>query len=138
MRVMLTKRFGFEAAHFLPFVAEGHRCRRLHGHSFRVEISVSGEVSRDTGWFLDYGVMADAVKPWIDLLDHRLLNAVPGLENPTSELLAGWLWERLSAPLPGLARITVFETCTTRCDYDGPGSSSGARVGGAAAGPAEA
>lgn len=124
MVVSLSKVFGFESAHFLPRVPEGHRCRRLHGHSYRVGILVRGEVDPEIGWFLDYGEMSDIVKPVLDLLDHRLLNAVPGLENPTSEILAAWLWDKLAGGLPGLSRISVHETCVTRCDYDGPESSS--------------
>lgn len=120
MKVRLSKRFAFEAAHFLPAVPDGHRCRRLHGHSFRFEVEVGGEVDPTTGWLLDYGELSARVRPVVDQLDHTLLNAVPGLENPTAELLAAWLWSRLAPGLPSLARISVLETCTTRCDYLGP------------------
>lgn len=119
MIVRLAKTFGFESAHFLPHVPEGHPCRRLHGHSFRFEVLVEGEVDAQRGWFVDYGDLSALIDPLVGRLDHRLLNSVPGLENPTSELLAGWLWERLAPSLPGLIRISVFETCTTRCDYEG-------------------
>jgi 6-pyruvoyltetrahydropterin/6-carboxytetrahydropterin synthase len=119
MRVRLTRDFTFEAAHLLPRAPEGHKCRRLHGHSFRVEITVEGEVDPATGWFLDYGVIRDAVEPIRSALDHRYLNEVAGLENPTSEHLAGWIWERLRPSLPSLAKVVVHETCESRCDYEG-------------------
>lgn len=122
MTIALSKQFRFEAAHFLPHVAEDHPCRRLHGHSFRVEIGVEGEIDPASGWVLDYREISRAVKPVLEPLDHRLLNAVPGLENPTSELLAVWIWERLVTTLPGLKRVSVLETCLTRCDYEGPPS----------------
>ena len=117
----LTKTFRFEAAHFLPLVPEGHPCRRLHGHSYRIEVSIVGDSLNASGWMLDYGELSARVRPVLEPLDHNLLNAVPGLENPTSELLAVWLWERLAPILPGaLRRIRVLETCMSRCDYEGP------------------
>lgn len=119
MRVRLTKDFTFEAAHLLPKAPEGHKCRRLHGHSFRIEITVEGEVDPETGWFLDYGKIAAAVDPIRAKLDHYYLNEVPGLPNATSENLARWIWEKLTPALPSLARITVHETCEARCEYEG-------------------
>lgn len=119
MRVRLARDFTFEAAHLLPKAPEGHKCRRLHGHSFRVEIAVEGEVDAATGWFLDYGDIRAEVEPVRQALDHRYLNEVPGLENPTSENLCRWIWERLRPGLPSLARVTVSETCEARCEYEG-------------------
>jgi 6-pyruvoyltetrahydropterin/6-carboxytetrahydropterin synthase len=92
MKVRLTRDFTFEAAHLLPRVPEGHKCLRLHGHSFRVEITVEGDVDPSTGWFLDYGVIRDAAEPLRKQLDHYYLNEIAGLENPTSENLAVWIW----------------------------------------------
>jgi 6-pyruvoyltetrahydropterin/6-carboxytetrahydropterin synthase len=109
----------FEAAHRLPRVPEGHKCARLHGHSFKVEISIDGPVSPETGWFLDYEVVDAAFHPLHEQLDHNYLNEIDGLENPTSEHLARWIWERLKGPLPALSCITVFETCDARCEYRG-------------------
>lgn len=111
--------FRFEAAHRLPRVPPGHKCARLHGHSFRVELAVSGPVDPATGWFIDFGVLYDAWKPLHEELDHNYLNEIPGLENPTSEILAGWVWERLRRVLPSLVRVTVHETCESRCEYEG-------------------
>ncbi len=119
MRIRLVKTFGFEAAHWLPTFPEGHKCRRLHGHSFRVDVVVEGEVDRVKGYLVDYGDIAAAFEPVRELLDHRCLNDVEGLDNPTAEMLAAWLWRRLSPALPMLAEINVHETCTTACVYRG-------------------
>jgi 6-pyruvoyltetrahydropterin/6-carboxytetrahydropterin synthase len=119
MIVELVKEFSFEAAHRLPKVAEGHKCARLHGHSFKCEVCVKGEVNPQTGWFIDYGDIQEAVEPVRKRLDHYYLNEIEGLENATSENLAAWIWKRLSGNLPGLHRITIRETCTSRCDYYG-------------------
>lgn len=119
MNVRLTRSFTFEAAHHLPRAPEGHKCRRLHGHSFRVEVTVEGPMDPETGWFLDYGEIKEAVAPIRDALDHRYLNEIPGLENATSEILCGWIWGRLKPSLPSLARVVVHETCEARCEYEG-------------------
>lgn len=120
--VGLSKRFRFESAHFLPQVPPGHKCRRLHGHSFEIEVEVRGPLDPHAGWLLDYADISAVVKPLVESLDHRLLNAIPGLENPTSEVIAVWFWDRLAGVVAGLHRVTVFETCTTRCDFWGPGA----------------
>ena len=115
----IFKEFGFEAAHRLPNVPEGHKCARLHGHSFRVEVHVRGDVDPRLGWVMDFAEVKAAVKPVIDRLDHYYLNEIEGLENPTSEVLARWLWARLKPSLPTLSRIVVRETCTSGCIYQG-------------------
>lgn len=120
MKMELRKTFQFEAAHLLPHLPAEHKCRRLHGHSFRVEIVVSGPVDPKLGWVMDYAEISEAFKPLWEQLDHRYLNEIPGLENPTSENVAGWIWERLFSRLPGLAEVVVAETCTARCIYRGP------------------
>lgn len=119
MNVRLVRKVSFEAAHRLPKVPQGHKCERLHGHSFRVEIIVEGAVDPNTGWFIDYSDIDDAWAPLFELLDHHYLNDVPGLENPTSEVLCGWLWDRLKGPLPCLNRVIVHETCNASCEYSG-------------------
>jgi 6-pyruvoyltetrahydropterin/6-carboxytetrahydropterin synthase len=118
--VELEKTFTFEAAHVLPKTPMGHKCRRLHGHSFRVDVCVAGEVDERTGWLIDYADIKEAFAPLYEQLDHRYLNDIEGLENPTSEILAAWIWERLAPRLPQLGRITVHETCDSRCVYVGP------------------
>lgn len=121
MRVVeLSKTFRFDAAHWLPLVAEGHKCGRLHGHSWVVVVTVRGEVSAETGWYCDYADITRVTKPLVDdLLDHRCMNELPGLENPTSEMLAIWLWERIAPALPGLFEIEVRETPNGNCRYRG-------------------
>ncbi|WP_026422584.1 6-carboxytetrahydropterin synthase QueD [Actinokineospora inagensis] len=114
----IFREFTFEAAHRLPNVPDGHKCARLHGHSYRVVVEVSGEVDPVAGWVMDFGDLKAAVKPVIAELDHYYLNEIPGLENPTSEILARWLWARLVDALP-LSTITVRETCTSGCTYRG-------------------
>jgi 6-pyruvoyltetrahydropterin/6-carboxytetrahydropterin synthase len=119
VHVRLSKSFRFEAAHWLPTFPEGHKCRRLHGHSFRVEVIVEGEVDQTRGYLIDYGEIGSALESLRQQLDHRCLNEVQGLENPTSEVLAGWLWQRLRPNLRLLAGVVVHETCTARCEYRG-------------------
>jgi len=119
MSVELVKGFSFEAAHYLPNVPEGHKCRRMHGHSFKGEVVVRGSIHPTLGWVIDFADLKRAVDPLIARLDHYLLNEIEGLENPTSELLAKWIWERLRPDVPGLYCITIEETCTTRCRYFG-------------------
>lgn len=115
----IWKEFRLESAHRLPCVPPDHKCARLHGHSFRVAVHVSGPVDSRLGWVIDFADIARAWEPLHEQLDHRLLNEVPGLENPTSEHLARWVWERLRPALPGLARVVVHETCTSGCSYAG-------------------
>lgn len=117
--VEIYKEFGFESAHFLPNVPEEHKCRRLHGHSFKVVVRVSGEVDSTAGWHTDFGDVKKVVTPLVERLDHYCLNDVEGLSNPTSENIAVWFWERLADELPGLCEITVKETCTSGCSYRG-------------------
>jgi len=115
----ISKSFGFEAAHLLPNVPADHKCARLHGHSFRVELRVAGPIGADTGWVTDFADLRSAWAPLHDLLDHRYLNEVDGLANPTSECIAVWVWDRLAPGLPGLAAVTVHETCTSTATYRG-------------------
>jgi 6-pyruvoyltetrahydropterin/6-carboxytetrahydropterin synthase len=119
MHVRLTKDFAFEAAQTLPSVPPGHKCRRMHGHSFRVEIAVEGETDPATGWLYDHARISRAMDPLLEQLDHSYLNEIPGLENPTIEIMCRWLWERLDPLLPGLAEIVLHETPSARCSYRG-------------------
>ena len=117
----IFKEFSIEAAHHLPNLPEGHKCRRLHGHSFRVAVHVSGEPDTALGWVMDFAEIAAKFNQVFEELDHRYLNEVVGLENPTSEVLARWIWNRLQPTLPGLYAVHVHETCTTGCIYRGEG-----------------
>jgi len=118
--VRLVHEFRFEAAHRLPHVPTGHKCARLHGHSFKVELTIAGPVNPATGWLIDFGVLFELWQPLHEELDHHYLNDVPGLENPTSEVLAVWIWDRMKPRLPELVKVTLFETCDARCEYRGP------------------
>ena len=117
----IFKAFTVEAAHRLPLLPPTHKCTRLHGHSFRIEIHVSGPVT-ETGWVQDFADLSAAFRPLYDRLDHHYLNEIEGLENPTSENLAQWIWVRLKPQLPLLSRVVIHETCTAGCVYTGPNS----------------
>jgi 6-pyruvoyltetrahydropterin/6-carboxytetrahydropterin synthase len=117
--VEIFKEFTFEAAHRLPKVPQGHKCSRLHGHSFRVEVYVRGDVHADAGWVMDFGDIKAAFKPTLELLDHNYLNDITGLENPTSENIARWIWERIAPRLPLLSKVVVRETCTSGAIFTG-------------------
>lgn len=110
----------FESAHFLPHVPPDHKCRRVHGHSYRCEIHVQGPVDGHMGWILDLDEISRAYEPLGKRLDHQLLNDIAGLENPTSERLAAWIWAELAPALPGLSRLVVYETQSSFVVYTGP------------------
>ena len=115
----IWKEFTFEAAHMLPNVPDGHKCKRLHGHSYRVRVCVSGDLDPKLGWVLDFADIRAACEPIRKELDHYYLNEIDGLENPTSEILARWIWKRLKPALPLLSKVEVAETCTSGCAYEG-------------------
>jgi 6-pyruvoyltetrahydropterin/6-carboxytetrahydropterin synthase len=119
MNVRLTHEFRFEAAHRLPKVPLTHKCQRLHGHSFKVELAVEGPVNPETGWYIDFSELFDAWAPLYETLDHHYLNDIEGLENPTSEILSRWVWDRVKQVIPGLVAVTIHETCEARCEYRG-------------------
>jgi 6-pyruvoyltetrahydropterin/6-carboxytetrahydropterin synthase len=124
MAVEIFKEFRFEAAHRLPNLPEDHKCSRLHGHSFHVAVHVAGDVDPHSGWVIDFGDITAAFRPLEEELDHHYLNEVPGLENPTSENIAIWIWDRLALTLPGLTKVVVRETCTSGCVYEGPAATA--------------
>ena len=124
MFVRLTKQFHFEAAHDLPTFPPEHKCRRLHGHSFRFDVVVEGDVDPALGYLIDYGQIKTVADPIVARLDHYYLNKIDGLSNPTAENLAKWLWDRLKPLIPLLASIKVYETCTSACEYSGPATNS--------------
>ena len=115
----IYKDFHIEAAHLLPNVPEGHKCRRLHGHSFHVRLYVSGSPASDSGWIMDFADLKTAFEPVFEALDHRYLNDIEGLENPTSENLAIWIWRKLQPTLSELSAVEIRETCTSGCIYRG-------------------
>jgi len=119
MKTTLFKDFSFEAAHHLPHVPQGHKCGRLHGHSFIVRLEITGDVDEYTGWVMDFAKLKAIFKPTWEQLDHHYLNEISGLENPTSEVLAGWIWGQIKPQIPILSAVMVKETCTAGCIYRG-------------------
>ena len=119
MRCRLSRDYRFEAAHSLPNVPEDHKCRRIHGHSYRIEIVIEGDLDPQLGWVMDFADIDRQVRPVIARIDHQYLNELPGLANPTSELLAIWMWHEIHPQLPLMVELTVSETPTSRCTYRG-------------------
>lgn len=118
--MIIVKEFRFEAAHFLPNLPQDHKCKRLHGHSFRFEVYIEGKLDPTYNWVMDFGDISKIVKPIVEeYLDHRLLNEIEGLENPTSEQIAIWLWNKIKPKIPNLKQIVVHETCTAKAIYHG-------------------
>ena len=115
----IYKEFGFDAAHFLPNVPEGHKCKQMHGHTYHLRVYIQGTPDPESGWIMDFKVLKDTVLPLIDQVDHKLLNDIPGLENPTAENITIWFWDRIKKGLPLLSRIELKETPTTGVIYDG-------------------
>lgn len=117
--MIIYKQFSFDSAHFLPNVLEGHKCKNLHGHTYHLTIFAEGKVLEKEGWVLDFTDLKLAVKPIIDRIDHKLLNDIEGLENPTTEILSMWLWQQIKPSLPALKRIELKETTTSGVIYEG-------------------
>ncbi len=113
----ITKRFAFDAAHWLPQVPKTHKCHRLHGHTYQIELGLEGALAQDMGWVMDYGEVTKAFKPMEEALDHHCLNEIEGLDNPTAENLAFWIFARLRPSLPLLTDVTVKETPGTAAIY---------------------
>lgn len=119
MRIRLERSYRFEAAHFLPRVPVGHKCARMHGHSYHIEVVIEGDVDPELGWLMDFASIDDHAGPLVKMLDHQILNEVEGLANPTAEILAAWWWQRLRATLPEVVEVAVSETETSRCVFRG-------------------
>ncbi|MBF8268730.1 MAG: 6-carboxy-5,6,7,8-tetrahydropterin synthase [Gammaproteobacteria bacterium] len=115
----IYKQFQIEAAHLLPYLPTEHKCRRLHGHSFKISVHIEGALDIKLGWVMDYADIGKAFQPIFDQIDHQYLNDIAGLENPTSENLAKWIWRKLQDALPNLVAVYVNETCTSGCIYEG-------------------
>lgn len=114
---LLKQHFQIESARFLPFLPSTHPCARMHGHSFKIILSIKGDIDPQLGWVMDYNEIQSRVNPVLQLIDHQELNKVPGLENPTTEILTRWIYERLLGVLPGLVCVSVCETASTECHY---------------------
>jgi 6-pyruvoyltetrahydropterin/6-carboxytetrahydropterin synthase len=115
----IYKEFSFDSAHFLPNVPEGHKCRNMHGHTYRLRVFIQGEIDPHYGWIMDFKDLKDVVGKVIDVLDHKLINDIPGLENPTAEIITKWIWQEIKPLLPLLSRIELYETPTTGVLYSG-------------------
>lgn len=118
-QIELQKQFSFDASHCLPNLEDGHKCKRLHGHTFKVIITIRGIVDPQKGWVMDFSEITKLVQPLIDQLDHHYLNEIEDLENPTSENIAIWVWDHLKPDLPLLHAIQIKESETSTCTYKG-------------------
>jgi 6-pyruvoyltetrahydropterin/6-carboxytetrahydropterin synthase len=119
MTIEINKEFTFEAAHKLPNVPKDHKCARLHGHSYKIKLHLKGEIDPTSGWFIDFSEIKKIFKPTLNMLDHHYLNDIAGLENPTAEILAMWIWKKIKHDLPHLSAIEIMETCTSGVLYKG-------------------
>lgn len=117
MKFELKQHFQIESARFLPHLEKTHPCARVHGHSFRITLTLVGEVDPKIGWVMDYNEIQTRMQPILSQLDHRVLNEVPGLENPTSEFLAKWIYDKSITTLPMIRKVSVAETPLTECAY---------------------
>lgn len=117
--MIIFKHFHFDSAHFLPKVPEGHKCKEIHGHTYKLTLEFEGEINPEMGWLIDFAEIKKTVNPLIDLVDHKLLNNIKGLENPTCELIAKWFWNKISPQLPLLSKVTLNETTTSGVIFKG-------------------
>lgn len=117
--MVIYKTFQFDSAHYLPNVPKGHKCGGMHGHTYTLKVHISGKPGEYTGWIMDYSDLKKKIKPLIDLLDHKVLNTVAGLENPTAENMCIWLWKRIKSEIPELVKIELNETPTSGVIYEG-------------------
>ena len=119
MRTRITRRFDFHAAHSLSTFPEGHKCRRMHGHTFVAEVTLEGEVDPERGYLMDFGELKRHLAPLEADLDHANLNELPGLQHPTTELLAKYIYDRLKPSLPLLRSVRLHETAQNSAEYGG-------------------
>lgn len=115
----IFKKFTFDSAHFLPRVPDGHKCKEMHGHTYHLTVFMEGEPNKEFGWIIDFADIKKVIKPIIDSIDHKVLNNIDGLENPTCEEIAIWLWNKIKPELPLLSKIQLNETPTTGVIYEG-------------------
>lgn len=117
--MQIFKQFSFDSAHFLPHVPDGHKCKEIHGHTYRMIVYINGELIKDLDWVMDFAEMKKVIAPVIKTIDHKLLNNIPGLENPTCEIIAVWLWNKIKPEIPLLSKIELYETPTSGVVYEG-------------------
>ena len=117
--MLLFKQFTFDSAHFLPNVPDGHKCKEIHGHTYHLKVWIEGDLEPHYEWVMDFAVLKKAVEPVIKSIDHKLMNNLPGLENPTCERIAIWLWDKIKPQIPQLKRVELNETPTSGVIYEG-------------------
>ena len=117
--MIIFKKFTFDSAHSLPNVPEGHKCKAIHGHTYKLTVFVEGDLDEKQGWVMEFSELKDVVKPLVEQLDHKYLNDIEGLENPTCEIIAKWLWDRIKPDVPQLQKIHLDETPTSGAIYEG-------------------
>ncbi len=117
--MQIYKEFSFDSAHYLPNVPEGHKCKNMHGHTYRLRVVIEGQPDPHFGWIMDFKELKDALTPVIDQLDHKVINDIKGLENATAENITIWIWNQIKPVLPLLSRIELYETPTTGVIYSG-------------------
>ena len=117
--MIIFKEFNFDSAHFLPNVPDGHKCKEIHGHTYRLILYFEGKIDVQFGWLIDFAEIKEVVDPIINNIDHKLLNNIEGLENPTCEAIAIWLWDNIKPTIPLLNRIELHETLTSGVVYEG-------------------
>jgi|TARA_B110000240_G_scaffold104771_1_gene118381 6-pyruvoyltetrahydropterin/6-carboxytetrahydropterin synthase len=117
--MLIYKEFTFDSAHKLPNVPDGHKCKNLHGHTYKLTVYLEGEIDEKLGWVMDFNELKQVMKPLINRMDHHYLNDLPGLENPTSEVLVRWIWNQVHPALPLLSKIELRETPTSGVIYEG-------------------
>ncbi len=117
--MLIFKSFTFDSAHFLPNVPDGHKCKRMHGHTYRLTVYIEGDLNPNLGWVVDFADLKRIVKPIIDSVDHQVLNDIEGLDNPTCEKMAVWLWDQIKPKIPKLSKVELWETLTSGAIYEG-------------------
>lgn len=117
--MQIFKQFSFDSAHFLPYVPDGHKCKEIHGHTYRVIVYVEGALEKQLDWVMDFAEIKKVIDPIVKSIDHKLLNNISGLENPTCEIIAVWLWNKIKPDVPLLTKIELHETPTSGAVYEG-------------------
>ncbi len=119
IKMIVFKQFTFDSAHFLPHVPDGHKCKEIHGHTYRLTVFLEGEPDPQLGWVMDFAEISKVIDPIVKEIDHKFLNNIEGLENPTCELMAVWLWKKIKPQVPLLKKIELNETPTSGTIYEG-------------------
>ena len=117
--MIIYKKFNIESARSIPNLPKTHPCHHIHGHSFKIIISVQGDVNEQNGFVVDFQDIDDAFDPLKKELDHSYLNDIEDLQNPTSENICIWIWNKIQSSLPNIYKIEIRETDSTGCIYKG-------------------